>query len=308
MAESAAFNGFNAFTGWDTYASRNQDDRTTAPLARQGMTPPKHLSCALYIPRHDGSTSQMTLYDISAQYAAAIGGVSIGSSEYVVALGLMQKPGSNGSNGASVAYDVTFRVQGQGVVGLVRCQESTAQEPPEVELAIASAEDTAGILTCKESATTGPAATETRVSISYPVLPSPTSNVPHQAPLPYFRVAAESSTWEWQTHPHHHGRLRYTLVRLPAEGQSADARREEILAIYNHVGVAASVSLPYSEGVLLLPPREDPRMETMVVASLLAMLWRLRDLSGAEGKRGGRVTESMKKRVSSLKGLLGRKA
>lgn len=137
---------------------------------------------------------------------------------------------------------------------------------------MASAEDTAGILTCKESATTGPAVTETRVSISYPILPSPTSNVPHQAPLPYFRVAAESSTWEWQTHAHHHGRLRYTLVRLPAEAQSADARREEVLAIYNHVGMAASVSLPYSEGVLLLPPRAYPRTETMVVASLLAML------------------------------------
>lgn len=134
MAESAAFNGWNALTGWETYASRNQDDRTTAPLARQGMTPPKHLSCALYIPRHDGSASQITLYDISAQYTAAIGGLSIGSSDYLVALELMQKPGSNGSNGASVAYDVTFRGQGQGVVGLIRCQGSTAQEPAEVEL------------------------------------------------------------------------------------------------------------------------------------------------------------------------------
>ncbi|KAF4238185.1 hypothetical protein CNMCM8980_002159 [Aspergillus fumigatiaffinis] len=312
----AVFNGYTALTGWDTYSSRNQDDRTTAHLTRQGITPPKHLSRAVYIPRHDGMESQIALYDISAQYTAATDGILIGSSEYVVALGLMQKPGSEGLNGASVAYDVTFRRQGEDVVGSVRCQgvaeEQSPEQSVEVELAIASADDTAGFLTTKDSATTGSTGTETtRVSISYPAVPSETRNAPHQAPLPYFqvKVAAEPSTSEWQTHSHHHGRLRYTLVRLPAQDQSADACREEVLAIYNHVGVDSSMSLPYSEGVLLLPPRADPRMEAMVVASLLTMLWRLRALSGGErGKRGAGVTESMKKRVDSLKGLLGRKA
>jgi hypothetical protein len=174
---------------------------------------------------------------------------------------------------------------------------------------IASADDTAGFLTSKESAATGSAATETtRVSISYPVVPSQTGSASQQAPLPYFRVTVGSSIWEWQTQQHHHGRLRYTLVRLPAQDQSADAGREEILAIYNHVGMEASVTLPYSEGVLLLPSPANPRTETMVVASLLTMLWRLRDLSGeAGGKQGGKVTESMKKRFGSLGGLLGRK-
>ncbi|KAF4201068.1 hypothetical protein CNMCM8927_002051 [Aspergillus lentulus] len=310
-----AFNGYTALTGWDTYSSRNQDDRTTAHLIRQGMTPPKQLSRALYIPRHDGEVSQITLYDISAQYTSATDGILIGSSEYVVALGLMQKPRNEGSNGASVVYDVTFRKQGEEVAGSVRYQGVAGEQPPEqsveVELAIASADDTAGFLTSKDSASMGSAGAETtRVSMSYPTVPSELRNAPHQAPLPYFqvKVAAETSTWEWQTHAHHHGRLRYTLVRLPVQDQSADACGDEVLAIYNHVGVGASVSLPYSEGVLLLPPRTDPRMEAMVVASLLTMLWRLRDLSGgAGGKRGAGVAETMKKRVDSLKGFLGRK-
>jgi hypothetical protein len=127
----AVFNGYTALTGWDTYSSRNQDDRTTAHLTRQGITPPKHLSRAVYIPRHDGTESQIALYDISAQYTAATDGILIGSSEYVVALGLMQKPGSEGLNGASVAYDVTFRRQGEDVVGSVRCQGVAEEQSPE---------------------------------------------------------------------------------------------------------------------------------------------------------------------------------
>jgi hypothetical protein len=79
---------------------------------------------------------------------------------------------------------------------------------------------------------------------------------------------------EWQVHPAKDGLLRYTLV------QKYRKLGSRICAIDHHMGWELSLSVEYSEGVLLLPElhgNED--FEEFVVASLLGILVQLRMLS-----------------------------
>lgn len=108
------------------------------------------------------------------------------------------------------------------------------------------------------------------------------------------------SDLQWRMDPKD-GILRYSLVR---ESRNP-AIVSSIHAIYHHVGCETSLSLPYSEGVLLLPEAPassspalpDDLLEGIVVASLLALLAQLRTLNASEeGRlRPGRVWRMIKR-------------
>lgn len=105
----------------------------------------------------------------------------------------------------------------------------------------------------------------------------------------------DERTFQWQVHPVEHGLLRYTLVEIPTttlpagshdedlaeKGIPFSAAKEEndksIRAIYHNVGLGFCLSQPYSEGALLLQKDFDPELEALIVASLLGLLWRVRN-------------------------------
>jgi hypothetical protein len=129
------------------------------------------------------------------------------------------------------------------------------------------------------------------VGISYPIPPSETKVGTVKHPYFHFRMPFESEMiqFDWQIHPVELGPLRYTLVRMPFEGtenpdENNTEPKAEVHAIYHHIGLGVSMSESHSEGVLLLPPCTDPKSETMIVASMLGMLWRLRSLDGGTRK------------------------
>lgn len=169
---------------------------------------------------------------------------------------------------------------------------------------VCTAEDKAGTLTTRTNNTEIPLPVP--LSISYPIPPSSTRVGTFKHPYFAFRIPAPdagSIAVEWQIHPIQQGRMRYTLVRCPAQQQ-----QDDILAVYYHIGVEASLSLPYSEGVLLVPGSQGSAGDSgaIVVASALGMLWRLRELHGTDGKSGKR-NEKKPPRLGSIKGLFGRK-
>lgn len=130
----------------------------------------------------------------------------------------------------------------------------------------------------------------------------------------------DERTFQWQAHPVEHGLLRYTLVEIPdiiassatsnddPDGKSPpfsaakEGNENLIRAIYHNVGLGFCLSQPYSEGALLIQNDLDPELEALIVASLLGLLWRVRNEevrprknSKSEGsteqERKGSVTE-----------------
>lgn len=152
------------------------------------------------------------------------------------------------------------------------------------------------------------------MSMSYPVTPLTWKKTVYMHPYFAFQPPGEDKAYlyfEWQMHPVPHGRLRYTLVRVP-RGPSADSPGKpgipsdhDILAIYHHIGDGVSLPLPYSEGVLLLSADMNPVTEAIVVASVYGMLGQLRRLSNA-GKGSVGSKKSKNGGVGFIKGLLGR--
>ncbi|KAF9882859.1 hypothetical protein FE257_004945 [Aspergillus nanangensis] len=298
-------------SGWDQWSSQNQLDRSTVTkTGHPDATALAHLSHALYIPRHDGETAHLAIRDISAQYAAAAGRLAIGSSQYVVALGLMPKPRSDAtdSTSAPVSYEVDFNGLGDGeaVVGSVRSHAASPAQ--EVELSMLTNEEKAANLTPRSGNTT---ASEIPLEITYPIPPSKTRDGTFKHPYFTFQVPGDSnagpSTFEWQIHPSQQGRMRYTLIRRSTSDQQQQqgSTDSDVQAIYYHIGVGASLSLSYSEGVLLLPAGHNSARENLVVASALGMLWRLRELQGGDNKSG--KGSKKKSRLGAVKGLFGKK-
>ncbi|KKK12322.1 hypothetical protein AOCH_002822 [Aspergillus ochraceoroseus] len=311
-----------AFT-WDTYSSLSQTERSAFAHEQGKLSAApssSHLSRALYIPRHDGATSQLTICDVSDRYANATGDLPMTSSQYAVDLGMMKKPTGDGADGVSVVYEVG--VHGSGLKDgeeeemLVSVSDLGRPSGVKVEVAITDTEDKDGSITMKMK-TPNPIKVqdEKRIAIpiviSYPIAPSQTRK--GEFKHPYFTFTQGESFLQWQIHPAQHGRLRYTLVKIPSQGplgQAADDAATnpdtlETLAIYQHIGVGApSLSLSYSEGILLLPLGEDTGRETeaLVVGSALGMLWQLRELHG-----GGKRKKDGGKKFGSLKSFLGRK-
>jgi hypothetical protein len=96
--------------------------------------------------------------------------------------------------------------------------------------------------------------------------------------FPYFDVNIRGrEQWQWQIRPYEHGSLRYTLVR------SGDDLEPSVVAVYHHVGVSINLPADYSEGVLLLPEGGSEAEAELAVASLLGLLWQLRDMHAKKG-------------------------
>lgn len=149
------------------------------------------------------------------------------------------------------------------------------------------------------------------VSTTYP-LPSLKTNV-GALHFPYFRFSLPGNTavYEWQIHPLDHGTLRYTLAELEDETSSridaAEGQDVNIKAIYHHVGYHGSLFLQQSEGVLLLPEldreTDNGLLESVIVSSLVGLLWRIRGMEIKENE----PKDGVKKRRSLMKRMFGRK-
>ncbi|KAJ5431777.1 hypothetical protein N7445_008275 [Penicillium cf. griseofulvum] len=300
-------------TGWEQSTSHNQITRS---LASQTGYPDAatlvHLARALYLPRHDRKTTHIAVHDMSAQSAAATGTLPIGCTQYVVAVGTMPKPKGDGPDDITVAYDVDFNLgDNDAVMGSVKCR-APSSTLAEIDLYVAisptmhevllipnrvisTTEDQAAVLITNSE---NPA--KISLDVTYPITPSSTRTGTVKHPYFTFEVPDaddEPTTFQWQIHPSQHGRLRYTLVCNP--GSQEESNSPDIQAIYYHVGgLDDSLSLPYSEGMLLLPAGKSSVEEGIVVTSVLAMLWRLRELHRGKGK----VTQAGKTgKLSSFK-------
>lgn len=144
------------------------------------------------------------------------------------------------------------------------------------------------------------------ITTTYP-LPSLETNV-GALHFPYFRFSLpnESAIYEWQIHPLDYGTLRYTLLQLnddkPGEETSPVSRDSNIKAIYHHIGYHGSLFVPQSEGVLLVPENfteEDVWLESVIVSSLVGLLWRIRgmEIKEREPKVSGKKRKSFMRRV-----------
>lgn len=97
---------------------------------------------------------------------------------------------------------------------------------------------------------------------------------------------------EWQIRPARDGALRYTLV------EQNEPPGSPIYAIYHHMHWELSLSVPYSEGVLLLPElNQNPEFEGIVLTSLLGVLAQLRMLSACKTvmEKPGRVDKIIRR-------------
>ncbi|KAL2825327.1 hypothetical protein BDW59DRAFT_161804 [Aspergillus cavernicola] len=244
-----------SISGWAAYSASIQDDCSSAALnARQfSAPPPTYLSRALYIPRHDSSTSRVRRqFPVYRRYRAE----------------------EEGTFSDVLAYAVDFTTTAAAGGGDIRVMgsvqrhsfpsTSSAGSTEVVDVAIVSAIDDADAA----------------------VLTSRTGDI----------------------HPLQDGRMRYTLVQIGSPHRSFAADQPnplDIVAIYHHIGVGAALSLPYSEGVLLVSPGMNPKLEAMVVGSALGMLWRLRELRGERQVSWRASRYSRKVHFGSAKSLLG---
>ncbi|KAL4895181.1 hypothetical protein BDV59DRAFT_174607 [Aspergillus ambiguus] len=276
-------------TGWEIYASHQQDDRNNwhniaVQLGRELSATPAHLSRALYVPRHDSSLSHLRLYDISMRYAETVRDAPIGSSKYTVSLGLMKRPRDDGGDDLAVVCNADLIHAGDReiVIGSVQYRGQPTEPCPEVEIAIGTADSEICCVTMQ-----GRHGSNRKVSMtsSYPISASETREGTFKHPYFSFSVPREPGmpTFQWQIHPVEHGPLRYTLVCIPPEG--AATGESQVQAIYHHIGLGVSLSQPHSEGVLLLAPSTSAATSAIIVATALAMLWELRRLDSEYVKK-----------------------
>ncbi|KAJ5169044.1 uncharacterized protein N7482_004638 [Penicillium canariense] len=317
MGDAGAFIpiGWTGLTGLETHVSREQELRSSGPGI--GAPAPAHLTRTLYLPHHDESTSHFPVFDVSAQYTESIKQRAMGTASYVVALGRMPRPQATDGGPATVVYNVNLEdamennAEGLNLTSVA--PSPSAQSPVPANVTIESAEDKAAMFTMKRQAEDAVESTENTpipVSISYPIPPTTFRKKVYVYPYFTFQIPGEvDASFEWQIHPVSHGRLRYTLVRVPQTQSTVGSATptvpsdRDMLAIYHHVGDTISFPLPFSEGVLLLSSDMNPETEAIVVASALGFLWQLRRLSNPAGPNG---KTSKKGPFGFIKGLLDR--
>lgn len=118
------------------------------------------------------------------------------------------------------------------------------------------------------------------VKSSFPVPDSVSGAGTSQHPFYTFNLGLDQETLQWQIEPLETGPLRYTLVQIDSASNDTNEMPPNpgnTRAIYHHIGQAPSLSLCNGEGVLLLPV-DGGSAEAVIVASLLGLLWRVRDL------------------------------
>lgn len=273
-----------------------QQDQYEARLGRRlRLTPARLTDRILYVP----------LYDFRDAFAAAVRDDPIGSSRFKTSFGLMPKPAGDG-RGASkeVAYLLDFF----GGPGVVTEEETKAT----VQRRMLGAGAQVGLTIPPEL----PGSSSSQVedgAVAFRLTPSSTTVSRLGATRhPWFTFTVpslldEERTFQWQIHPVAHGLLRYTLVELPGQqttvassSSSSDettipfsATQEDnqgrIRAIYHNVGLGFCLSSqPHSEGAVLLQGDLGPELEALVVASLVGLLWRVRNETTTTTRPRGR--------------------
>ncbi|KAG6013472.1 hypothetical protein E4U54_006703 [Claviceps lovelessii] len=328
MAEAGA-------AGYEILTSSRQSDRifrvdVDSGLGRKPCALPAHLSQVLYIPEH--SMLDFTLYDAQVQYHKAITTSPVGNEE-IVGRPLMGsrlfKTRLNTMDTATVVHHGAPRymvnldvdsIKGGGEIS------ATVQENPltaefnhdksfRIDIIFPMMTDIFSLAVADTEGKTQNVA----ISTTYPLQPLRTSTGVIR--FPYFAFSVDHDTeslhYEWQIHPFEHGTLRYTLFRTPsrepAEGAASSQQRlplqqhedADIVAVYHHIGRDASLFQPTSEGVLLLPAREEetsPLMEFVAVATLVGMLWRIRGMDiWQEPENGGHKKRSLVEKVFGVR-------
>ncbi|CEJ54856.1 hypothetical protein PMG11_01145 [Penicillium brasilianum] len=284
MGDSGGFG-----SGFEVVTARNQEERSSG--LGKGSPPPSHLTKILYIPHHEEGTSHVSVAEVTAQYKESVKERGMGSASYVVALGRMPKPQAGGTEPATEENEVLYNVDFKDAALHLKsvASSSSAGSLVEANVTMESAENKAALIRLKsqeKDSVERPEDTAISMSISYPIPPISIRKRVYVYPYFAFQIPGEDKTYlEWQIHPVSQGRLRYTLVRVPQKHETVEGAAPSIpldkdfLAVYHHVGDTVSLPLPTSEGVLLISPDMNPETEAIVVASVLGLLWQLRQIS-----------------------------
>ncbi|OGM48694.1 hypothetical protein ABOM_001942, partial [Aspergillus bombycis] len=229
-------------------------------------SPPRDFTQALYIPRHDSMTSHLPIYNVAESYRDCIRDTVFGSYLHSVKLSYMDKPRGDDMN-ARVEYLVDASKTEEEAVELQVQRRSLSQsDDVKANALIATGSAEFFLVTDQGEHASGP------MTASFPIEPSVRGE--YRIPHPYFtwrlpgHKEKPGKLVQWQVHPGPNSLFRYTLVNLD---------EPEILAIYIHVGIVVWLPTDFSEGVLLLPESGGQEQEAVVIASLLAMLQRLRE-------------------------------
>ncbi|OAQ66311.1 hypothetical protein VFPPC_14322 [Pochonia chlamydosporia 170] len=279
-------------------------------LGRKPAAVPDHLSRVLYIPKH--SMLNLSVYEAGSQYRkvvdhSPVGGEQVtgkalmGSRLFKTRLNTMTSPTTDAKAEYAVGLDIE-KIRDGGDISATVHRGDQAEVTPHINIVLPMLTDIFSLL----SVISDQQSDTINVTTTYP-LPSLETNV-GALHFPYFRFSLpnESAIYEWQIHPLDYGTLRYTLLQLnddkPGEETSPVSRDSNIKAIYHHIGYHGSLFVPQSEGVLLVPENfteEDVRLESVIVSSLVGLLWRIRgmEIKEKEPKVSGKKRKSFMRRV-----------
>ncbi|KAF5243542.1 hypothetical protein FANTH_8121 [Fusarium anthophilum] len=224
---------------------------------------PAHLTKALYIPKHDDTTSHFAIYDISKEYSKKVGVHPMGSESYKVELCLLRKPsGYHAGDNARFLVDVDASVSiHERVMG---------RDPLEAE--VSSPIDGDGSVTLQIHS--AHSSFELTARECYPLPEKETKK--RIVRYPYINIDGAFADLlhrcNWQVDPAGKGPLRYELVDMDRQ----DDDDGSILAIYHHQGFESELPSSYNHGVLLLPSDSTPLFDITVVSSLMALLATIR--------------------------------
>ncbi|KAG6112940.1 hypothetical protein E4U13_004057 [Claviceps humidiphila] len=293
-------------------------------LGRNPSALPTHLSRVLYVPEH--STLNLSLYDAQETFQQAVyvspfgsehlvGKPLIGSRLFKTRVNTMdrEKVMQSGAPRYVVELDGDRIKDGVNIFATMRAHASVSDgvdSTTKINIKVPMSTDGFSLI-IKNSKETEDQTQHIAISATYPLQSVHSKAGIIRFPFFAFSLDEKSICYEWQIHPLDHGMLRYTLFQLPshppASGGNVAPPREypdaETIAIYHHLGHENSLFRPTSEGVLLLPGPEMPALLEMVtVASLLVLLWKIRDTA-----REGPEKEPRPKKRSLAEKLFGAK-
>ncbi|KAF9889583.1 hypothetical protein FE257_007091 [Aspergillus nanangensis] len=273
------------------------------------------LTRALYIPRHHSGTAHLPLYDVDDRYKDAVKGAIFGTNLYSMQLSQIEKPRGDGLD-ASVDYLVDMdTIPDLQENYQLRVQRRTLSANHDITVNVLIPSRATGECTLTPSPQNPFDASALRMTASYPLNPSVRGE--YLIPHPYFtfRLPGQNNQADrlvrWQVHPAPNNLYRYTLMDLDAapdgvndavSAESPNPSDPRVLAIYDHVGIVVWLPTDFSEGVLLLREGSDQIQEATIVASLLGILWQIRETKEMHPRRERRNSGSSKllKKMASL--------
>ncbi|KAK9421362.1 hypothetical protein SUNI508_05900 [Seiridium unicorne] len=289
----------NTHTMWTSEIDLSLDTAATldTKMGREPCQAPTHLSRVLYLPHHDDTTVHLPIYEVGSRYRSAVRNALLGSTLYTTMLGFMETPQGNDMNDR-VAYLADIQRMENGVLQIHLDRRELEILRPDTLLTMTrfspSLDVTPTVMVrsgevAMKMSTFYPIAESTRgkQTIKHPFFTMTTAKADNERPVKL----------EWQIDPVKDGMLRYTLVEQDEHSGTT------VYAIYHHKGWAVSLSLPYSDGILLLPEtNRDIHFEGIVVASLLVLLAQLRILSvhGRGDEKPGQAKSLIRRATSIL--------